>query len=190
MKIGVKKEIRVLGVDDGPFDKFRDKECLVVGTLYRGGNYPDGILSAKVKVDGSDSTKALVSMVNRSKFKPQLQAIILDGIALGGFNVVDIESLNKKTGIPVIVVVRAYPDFDEIIRVLKKLKKHRQINLIEKAGKPVKAGKVWVQFKGTSFDRVKEIISITSTRSHLPEPVRVAHLIASGIIKGESRGDA
>lgn len=190
MKKGVKKEIRVLGIDDGPFDKFKDKECLVVGTVFRGGNYPDGILSTKVKVDGNDSTARIIAMVNKSKFKPQLQSIMLDGIAVGGFNVVDIEKLNKKTRIPVIVVVRNYPDFKEIERVLKKLKKYKQLKLIEKAGKPVKAGKIWVQFKGISIDKVKEVIRITATRSYLPEPIRVAHLIASGIVKGESKGDA
>ncbi len=190
MKKGVKKEARVLGIDDGPFDKFKDKECLVVGTVFRGGNYPDGILSTKVRVDGTDSTQKLVSMINKSKFKPQLQSIILDGIALGGFNVIDIETLNKKTKIPVIVVVRNYPDFNKINRVLKKLKKQKQIKLIESAGKPVKAGKIWVQFKGISFAKVKELIRITATRSFIPEPIRVAHLIASGIVKGESKGDA
>ncbi len=190
MKKGIKKEIRVLGIDDGPFDKFKDRECLVVGTVFRGGNYPDGILSTKVKVDGSDSTDKLVVMVNKSKFKPQLQSIILDGIAMGGFNVVDIEKLNKKTGIPVIVVVRNYPDFKRINSILKKLKKPRQIKLIEKAGEPIKVGKIWVQFKGISIEKVKEVIRVTATRSFLPEPIRVAHLIASGIVKGESKGDA
>ena len=190
MKKGLKREIRVLGVDDGPFNKFKDKECIVVGTVFRGGNYPDGILSTKVKVDGSDSTSKLIAMVNKSKFKPQLQSIILDGIALGGFNVIDIEKLSKKTGIPVIVVVRRYPDFEKIAKVLAKLKKKKQLRLIENAGKPVKAGKIWVQFKGISFDNVKEVIRITATRSFLPEPIRVAHLIASGISSGESRGDA
>jgi hypothetical protein len=34
------------------------------------------------------------------------------------------------------------------------------------------------------------IIQITSTRSNIPEPLRVAHLIATGIVLGESRGKA
>lgn len=190
MKKGTKKEIRVLGIDDSPFNKFKDRECLVVGTVFRGGSYPDGVMSTKVRVDGHNSTKKLVDMVNKSKFRPQLQSIILDGIALGGFNVVDIEELHKKTRIPVIVVVRRYPDFRKIINALKKLKKQKQIKLIEKAGEPVKAGKIWVQFKGISLEKVREVIRITATRSFLPEPIRVAHLISAGIVKGESRGSA
>lgn len=52
-----KKEIRVIGIDDSPFNKFKDKKALIVGVVMRGGLYVDGILSAKVDVDGDDSTK-------------------------------------------------------------------------------------------------------------------------------------
>jgi endonuclease V-like protein UPF0215 family len=186
----MKREIRVLGIDDGPFNKFRDRECLVVGAFYRGGSYPDGILSAKVKVDGSDSTSKIIRMVNRSKFRKQLHCIMLDGINLAGFNVVDIERLHKKTGIPVIVVVREYPDFSRIRSALKKMGKPGRFRLLEKAGNPVKAGNVYVQFKGMAFSQAKEIIRLTSTHSYIPEPIRVAHLIGSGIVTGESRGGA
>lgn len=190
MKGCTKKEIRVLGIDDSPFNKFKDRECLVVGTFYRGGSYPDGIMSTKIRVDGQNSTKKLADMVNKSRFKPQIQAIMLDGIAMGGFNVVDIEKLSKKTKIPVIVVVRRYPDFRKIVSALEKLKKQRQIKLIEKAGTPLKAGKIWIQFKGISPEKAAEIVRATATRSFIPEPIRVAHLISAGIVKGESRGNA
>jgi len=30
----MKKEIRVLGIDDGPFDKFNDSEVIVIGAIY------------------------------------------------------------------------------------------------------------------------------------------------------------
>ncbi|MBI2656199.1 DUF99 family protein, partial [Candidatus Woesearchaeota archaeon] len=69
----VKKEIRVIGIDDSPFNKFNDKKVLVVGVVMRGGSWVDGILSTKVDVDGSDSTKKLIGMINKCKFKPQLQ---------------------------------------------------------------------------------------------------------------------
>ena len=52
----MKKEIRILGIDDAPFDKFNDKESLIIGTLFRGGSSIDGIMSTKATVDGIDST--------------------------------------------------------------------------------------------------------------------------------------
>ncbi|MBW2995847.1 DUF99 family protein [Candidatus Woesearchaeota archaeon] len=186
----MKKEIRVLGVDDAPFDKFKKGNVLVVGTLFRGGDWLDGVLSTKVRVDGNNSTSRLIKMVNKSKFKPQLQALILDGIALGGFNVVDIQELNKKTKIPVIVVIRRMPDFNKIKAALKKMKKVGKYKLIEKAGEVSKVGKIYVQLAGLSLEDAKKVLKITCTRSLLPEPIRIAHLIAAGIVKGESKGDA
>ena len=86
----VKKQIRVLGIDDAHFDKFKDKETLIIGAFFRGGEFIDGIVSTRVMVDGSDSTKKITEMVKNSKFYPQIRAIMLDGIAVGGFNIVDV----------------------------------------------------------------------------------------------------
>jgi len=186
----MKKEIRVLGIDDGPFDKFNDKEVIVIGAIYRGGSFIDGVISTHVKVDGDDSTKQIVRMVNECKFKPQLQAIILDGIAVGGFNVIDVDDLNKKTGIPVIVVMRDYPDFKKIEKALTKLNHEEKIKLLKKAGEVYQLGEIFVQAIGLSLKQAEEIIDITCTHSLLPEPLRVAHLIAGGVVDGESRGRA
>jgi endonuclease V-like protein UPF0215 family len=187
----VKKEIRVIGIDDSPFEKFsKRKKTLVIGTIFRGGSWIDGILSTKVMIDGNDSTGALIKMINRSKFKPQLQCIFLDGIAFGGFNVVDIELLNKETMIPVVIVIRGRPDIENIKKVLIKINKKDKIRLIEKAGEPIQTGKIYVQFKGIELEDVKELLRITCTRSLIPEPIRVAHLIAQGIYFGESKGKA
>ena len=186
----MKKEIRVLGIDDGPFDKFNDKEVIVVGTVYRGGSFIDGVLSTKVKVDGDDSTDKIIKMINKSKFKPQLQAIILDGIAVGGFNVVDVKKLNEKTNIPVIVVMRDYPEMEKMKDALLKLGHEDKIKLLESAGKIHKLDEIFVQFIGLGLKQAEEIIDITCTHSLVPEPLRVAHLIASGVVDGESRGRA
>lgn len=186
----MKKEIRIIGIDDAPFNKFKKGEVLVVATIFRGGLCIDGILSTKVKIDGEDSTKKLIAMINRCRFKPQLQCILLDGIALGGFNIVDIQELNKKTRLPVIVVIRRYPDFKKIKQTLISLKKEKKYSLIEKAGQVIKVDNIYIQLAGLDLAKAKEILKITCTRSYIPEPIRAAHLIASGIITGESKGKA
>lgn len=186
----MKKEIRIIGIDDAPFDKFKDKETLIIATIFRGGSCIDGILSTRVKVDGNDSTEKLINMINNCKFKPQLQCIMLDGIAFGGFNVVDIEMLNKKTNIPVMVIIRRMPDIENIKKTLIKINKKEKIKLIDKAGKPVKINNIYVQIKGINLEAAKEILRISCTRSLIPEPIRVAHLIGSGIVNGESKGRA
>lgn len=189
----LKKQLRVLGIDDAPFNP-GDKTVPVIGTFFRGGEWMDGVLSTSVEVDGEDATYQLIQMIGRSKFKPQLQAILLDGIAVGGFNVINIHSLNKYTGIPVIVVVRKMPDFEKLEKTLKKLGMEKKYQLMEKAGKPgevrIKNGKIYLQAAGISFEEAKNILKICCTRSYLPEPIRAAHLIGAGIVKGESKGRA
>ena len=186
----VKKEIRVIGIDDSPFNKFKDKKILVVGVVMRGGLYIDGVLSTKVSVDGSDSTNNIAGMINKCKFKPQLQCIFLDGIAVAGFNVIDVKELNKKTKLPVIVVIRRNPDVENIKKTLIKINQKQKIRLIEKAGKVIQLNDIYVQLVGVNLEKAKEILKIVCTRSLLPEPIRLAHLIAAGVALGESKGRA
>jgi len=188
--MSLKKEIRVVGIDDSPFNKFKDKDLLVIGVLYRGGQYMDGVMSTRCKVDGVDSTTKIATMINKSKFKLQIRALFIDGIAVGGFNVIDIKQLSKKTKLPVIVVIRNMPNFKKIYRTLDKLKLKSQKKIIESLPVPTKVGKIYIQYTGTTLKKAKELLKVTCTRSYIPEPIRVAHLIAAGIVKGESKGRA
>jgi endonuclease V-like protein UPF0215 family len=186
----LKKEMRVIGIDDSPFDKFKKGKVLVIGTVFRGGSFLDGVLSTKVNIDGNNATKKIIEMINKCKFKPQLQCIFLDGIAVGGFNVIDVKELNKKTKLPVIVIIRRNPNIEKIKKTLIKIGKKNKIKLIEKAGSVVPVGDIYIQLTGLSIEKAKEILKIVCTRSLIPEPIRIAHLIASGITFGESRGKA
>jgi len=186
----MKQEIRLIGIDDAPFNKSKKGNVLVVATFFRGGSFLEGILSTKVRIDGKDSTNKLVRLINTSKFKPQIKAVLLNGIALGGFNVIDIQKLSKMLKIPVIVVIRNYPDFEKIKSALIKIKKESKFKLIEKAGKVEKIGKIFIQVAGICLEEAKQILKISCTRSFIPEPIRISHIIASGIVDGESRGKA
>jgi len=189
----MKKEIRVLGLDDAPFE-LSDKECFVIGTLFRGGTTLDGVLSTRVAIDGEDATAKIIEAINKSIFKTQLQAIFLDGIAVGGFNVINIHNLQKFTGVPIIVIIRKMPDFKALEKTLKKLGMEKKYRLMEKAGTPqevkTKRGKLFIQTAGISIRKAEEILKICCTRSSIPEALRAAHLIGAGMVKGESKGKA
>lgn len=186
----IKNEARILGIDDSPFDKFRDKEVLVIGTFFRGGSSLDGVMTTTAAVDGTDATAKIIRMVKKSKFFPQLQAIMLNGIAVGGFNVIDIQRLHSATGIPVIVIMRNHPEAGRIKGTLARIGMKAKVKLVEKAGRIYKVGNVHVQLAGCSLETARELLKISCTRSHIPEPVRVAHLMAAGIKLGESKGKA
>ena len=190
----MKKEIRLLGVDDSPFT-FKDKYANVVGVVMRGGVYIEGILKKQISIDGNDSTDVCKKMIENTRHKLQLKAILLDGVALGGFNIVDIEKLFVETKIPIITVTRDKPDFDKIKTALQKNFKDWKyrwdlISNGELHEFKTRHNPIYSKFVGLSIYEAKEIIKLSTIRGVIPEPIRVAHLIASGITRGESYGKA
>ena len=182
----MKPGMRILGVDDGPFKENGNSRVLVVGAVYRGRLF-DGLISTRIVRDGYNSTERLCKMITGSKFHQQLHAVMLDGIALGGFNVIDILKLNKRTHLPIIVVSRRKPDLNAVKNALGKLPRSEyRWKLIKRAGPIHKAGSVWFQVSGASVQWAAKLIASAASRSNIPEPIRAAHLIAGGLINGES----
>jgi endonuclease V-like protein UPF0215 family len=184
----IKPEVRVLGVDDGVFVPHRKGLALIVGVVFRGGYWLDGVMHTSVEVDGVDATDKVTSMVLGSPHHKQLRVIILNGVTFAGFNVVNLDRLTRETRLPVITVTRERPNFGEIREALKNLSDgEERWKLIREAGEPFevctrrKGEKIYVQASGVSREDAEKILRLTSTRSNIPEPLRVAHLIASGI---------
>jgi endonuclease V-like protein UPF0215 family len=178
----------VIGFDDAPFDRSHRGNVPVVGAVYAGARL-DGVLSAKVRRDGANATRVLVGLVRCSRFREYVQVIMLQGIALAGFNVVDVHELHVSLGLPVVVVSRRRPDLDAIRRALLK---HvpggaRKWKLIERAGAMEPLAGIWVQRVGLSSSETEALIQRFAIHSVVPEPLRTAHLIAGGIAGANSR---
>jgi uncharacterized protein len=190
----IKQEIRILGVDDAPFTPHTTGPVMLIGTVFRAGNWLDGVLRTHITGDGTDATSKISSMVNHTRQKDQLGVIMLDGITFGGFNVVNIRKIFQETGIPVIVIMRRFPSFEKIKKALKRFHdwEERWSNILD-AGKVYEIQNeenIYIQIQGINLKDAEEIVRLSATRSAIPEPVRVAHIIAAGVTTGESRGSA
>lgn len=190
----IKREIRILGIDDSPFSAHTTQPVMIIGTVFRAGKWLDGVLRTYIQGDGRDSTSKIISMINNTRHKDQLGVVMLDGITFGGFNVINIEKIFGSTGIPVIVIMRKYPDFQKIKKALKRFPDwEERWQDIEDAGEVYKVENkedIYIQLNGIGLPDAEEIIKLSTTRSAIPEPVRAAHLIAAGVITGESKGSA
>lgn len=190
----IKQEIRILGIDDASFSAHTSDKVMLVGALFRGGTWLDGVLRTYIKGDGDDSTEKIVEMVNKTRHKDQMGVIMLDGITFGGFNIANIDEIFQKTGVPVIVIMRKFPNFEMIKRALKRFKDHeKRWKSILDAGTVYEIENkelIYIQISGIDLDDAQEIVTLSTTRSAIPEPIRVAHLIGAGIQTGESRGSA
>jgi endonuclease V-like protein UPF0215 family len=184
----IKPEIRVLGVDDGAFKPHVKGRVPVIGVVFRGGFWLDGVVHTSIEIDGFDATDEIASMITGSSHYRQLRMIMLNGITFAGFNIVDVKALYAATKLPIITVTREKPDFADIKKALQNLpNSEKRWGAILSAGEPVEVltrnakAKIYMQTVGVSKEDAQKILRLTSTRSNIPEALRVAHLIASGI---------
>lgn len=181
----MKKEIKILGIDDCPFERNSTGRILVFGVIFRGASYLEGVLQTSVDIDGTDSTDQIAEMILQSSHHQQLKLIMTDGITVGGFNVIDIAKLSARVDLPVIVIIDRHPDFDSIQNALQHLPDGQERwKLISKL-REVQELELTSEFKSIYFQPVN--VSVEDARAailssiktgRIPEPIRVAHLIA------------
>lgn len=181
----------VIGVDDAPFSRAHRGDVPIVGAVFTRTRL-DGVLIDRVRRDGANAADRIAAMIRRSPFREHLQAIVLNGIALAGFNVVDLRALCAASGLPVLVVARKAPDLAAIERALRDRVRGgaRKWRLIRQAGPMEPLLGVWVQREGLTLAQARSLIEETRLQGLLPEPIRAAHLIAGAVATGTSRGDA
>jgi len=184
----IKSEIRILGIDDSVFTPRTKGKADIIGVVYRGGQWLDGIMHTQIEIDGLDATQKIAKMIKNSPHYKQIRVIMLDGMTFAGFNIVDIKELFQKTGLPVITVTREKPNFEDIKKALKNLPQYKKRwKIMKNAGETFKIQTregeepVYVQVAGISETDAEKILKKTSTRSNIPEALRVAHIIASGL---------
>ncbi len=178
----------VLSIDDGPFEKHADREVLVVGVVTAGKDLVEGILTTRIPVDGDGIAERLAVWIGASRFRPSLRAILLNGITIAGLSVVDLPELGRRTRLPVISVHRKPPRDREVIDALLAAGFPERIAVLERAGPSHPAGAIHFAAAGVEPDDARRVLQAEAGRSHLPEGLRLAHIIAQGIVLGESKG--
>src|SRR2546428_4143232 len=129
-------------------------------------------------------------MVRRSRYRAGLAAILIDGTAVGGFNVIDIDAVRAAVDRPVVTVTRKKPNLGSIETALRRRFDDWQERLATIRPHEIEAirtghGSVWGTYVGASRTEGPEALSLTTVPRGLPEPLRVAHLIAAGLRPGD-----
>lgn len=188
----MKGKLRVLGIDDGPFDRDADKTTPIVGVVMRLDFYIEGVLVRNLEIDGLDSTESILSMM-RTRFRDQIDYVLTSGITFGGFNICDISRIHEETSIPVLSVTRRKPDTESMESALKKhfSDSESRIDLLRKTEfelMSINESDAYINRKGISVEDARLLLKNTILRGKIPEAIRIAHLIAGAIRKGESSG--
>src|SRR2546428_13144434 len=115
----MKAKSRFLGIDDAPF-RFSDETVPIVGVVIQAPSYIEGVLTTLAEVDGHDATERIAAMVQRSRYRAGLAAILIDGTAVGGFNVIAIDAVHAAVDRPAVTVTRKKPNLGSIETALRR----------------------------------------------------------------------
>jgi len=179
----------VLGVDDGPFDKGVGRTAPIVGVTMEGADLVEAVSVTEFPIDGEDVTDFLAVWVGQLRVKPALQGIFFGGITIAGLAVIDIHALSDRLGVPVVIVNRREPRNGRLIEALGAAGLAHRRAILDRAPSALCVnGRIYAAAAGADPAVAAALVHATLGKSDLPEPLRLAHLIARAIAKGESRG--
>ncbi len=188
--IRLNKQLRVIGFDDAPFSKNNDSRVNVSGIVCSNTRF-EGMVWGEVQRDGTDGTECLIDLVTKNKFYSQLHAVLIDGIAFGGFNIIDLPALSEASSLPCIVVMRKMPDLIGVDKALQNFSDYEsRIALVRKAGEIYDRDPFYFQCSGIDAASAEVILDRATDTGKVPEALRIAHLIGSAIKTGVSSNRA
>lgn len=186
---GPEKSVRVIGFDDAPFER-SDSLINLSGVVCSNTRF-EGMLWGTATRDGFDATDVIIEMVKPSKFHPQLHALLIDGIAIGGLNLVDLPRLAYELALPCIAVMRKEPDLVAMKKVIGNLPDpEKRLAMLERAGEIHLASPFVFQVAGMKAAAAAGLLARVTDTGHVPEALRLAHHIGSAVKTGTSKNRA
>jgi endonuclease V-like protein UPF0215 family len=183
-----KKAIRALGVAES----FRPtaKKSTLAGVVLRTDLVVDGFVFGAATVGGDDATAALLRMYRKLK-RGDLNLMMLAGCIISRYNIVDVDELARRSGLPVVCLT-----YNESRGIEDAIRRHfdRPEGRIESykrlgARSPVRlrtGHRVYVRTSGISDTDAKSVLDAFTLQGGVPEPVRLARLLARSAPFGRS----
>ncbi len=178
-----KKAIRALGIAESfsPSDDF----SVLGGVVMRSDLVIDGFGAGTLKISGSDATRSIIKLYEKLK-RNDINVILISGSVLSLYNIVDVEYLSKNLQKPFIALTfkKSQSDLARNIRAKFEVNEAKsKIKLLEKLGVPkqvkLETGyRLFVRAEGISDDETRRILDKFTLQGAIPEPIRVARLLA------------
>ncbi|MEB3779745.1 MAG: DUF99 family protein [Desulfurococcales archaeon] len=177
----------VVACDDGRVAKLGEGYTIVlcIAWSYRHGPLDGAVL--KVRVDGLDASSQVAFLVSMLKRSIAPEALLLDSLTMAGFNLVSPPAIAKLAGVPTIVVYTYKPSLKRLREALVKNFRDwgvrlRVLALVDTAYRVRVDGEdLYIVSWGVDRDKAREVLYRLRIYSRKPEPLRLAHYLASEI---------
>lgn len=174
------KGVRIVGVDDGRFNK-SDEKASLFALLMQDYKIID-LKITDIQVDGLDVTEAVKRLLSNVYF----DVLMLSGVSFAGFNIVNIHDLYEFFKKPILIITGDKPNAKSIQRALML---HfddwkTRWSLIKKCGKirKIKTSKnykpIYYEALGIEHVYAARMVRELTLIGRFPEPIRVARLIS------------
>ena len=180
-----KKGIRTLAIAES-FRK-NNKQSILTGVVMRSDLVIDGIIFDKTTVRGDDATDSILRLYG-NLHRDDINVIMLDGLIISMYNIIDIDVIYNNIKRPVIAITfeesegldehikKAFKDYANRLDAYHRLGKRSKLLL--------KTGYIiYVRCKGIDVEDSRRIIDKFLLQGSIPEPIRVAKLVARACLK-------
>lgn len=182
-----KKGIRALGIAES-FVKGISQKSFLAGVVMRADRIVDGFSHSLVTVGGVDATEQVLALIEKLR-RQDINVIILNGCVISWFNVIDLQQVYEASSIPLICVTYdASEGLDQYFHELFPTTWQQRLKTYRQNGKRIpvtlRTGKsIFTRYFGLSLDQVKGVVNKFTIFGAVPEPIRVARLLARTLLK-------
>jgi endonuclease V-like protein UPF0215 family len=185
-----KKGIRAMGVAES-FIKEVGKKSIISGVVMRSDMIIDGFSFSNVTLGGMDATQKIIELYE-SLERDDINLILLNGCIISWYNVVELNSIVNSTNLPLICIT--YEDSEGLERYFKEYFPDDwefRVEIYKKNGlrTPLQiwtGHTVYSRFLGMSEEEALGILNKFTLNGAIPEPLRVARLLARSLMKRRS----
>lgn len=177
----MKTGVRALGVAES----YRGQRSVLAGAVVRASRVVDGFAFSTCTVGGTDATDAVVDIVETVD-REDVRYVLLAGVALAWYNLVDLAAVHDAADRPVVAVTfegscgleaSLREEFDgealaERLAVYRELPDRHHLT--------VNDNDVYLRAVGTGAGEARDVVRAFTPEGGRPEPLRVARLAARG----------
>ncbi len=185
------KQSHVIALDDGYFPQHAKRYRLptvIAAVLFKEERPVTATLSI-VNIDGLDATATAATLIQKLKQHMETHAdsvVLLDGVTYAGFNVINPIDLHLATSLPIVVIVKPIR-FDRALKALLKnfpgtwYVRWLPLKWLQDTMTAMDTpyGRIFFAPLGIDEKHARDILRRYQVTSAFPEPLRVAHYIAS-----------
>ena len=150
----------------------------------------DGFVMGHSTVGGDDATNAILTMY-RKLDRPDVSFLLISGIVISLYNIIDLKRISEETGLPVIGVT--YEESEGIEDAIKhhfpnsyesKLTEYSNLDSREKITLHT-SHDLYVRKEGCTVLEAKQLLDKITLQGSVPEPLRISQLLANTLLKAK-----